>query len=126
MVTGTDAGSPVYPTPSSASPRTRDGPHDSSEHRCQNAGWGAEIHLDLFDPDRRFLDAKAMTLEAWGNDQLNRVFEAHPPVIGHVEVRSVHQCQVRPSILSRLHPRTTNPSLASTSPMRRRSRSASC
>jgi hypothetical protein len=47
-----------------------------------------EIVLDLFNADGDPIDSETINLGAWGNNQLNRIFEGHEPVEGYVELRS--------------------------------------
>ncbi len=47
-----------------------------------------EIVLDLFNADGDPIDSEAIDLGAWGNNQINRIFEGHEPVEGYVELRS--------------------------------------
>ena len=47
-----------------------------------------EIVLDLFNADGDPIDSETIDLGAWGNNQLNRIFEGHEPVEGYVELRS--------------------------------------
>lgn len=54
---------------------------------CQNgSGDAAMIFIELFAADGTSLATEIMPLEAWGNDQLNRIFEDHQPVNGCVDV----------------------------------------
>jgi hypothetical protein len=54
---------------------------------CQSAyEWDQPVHLELFDVEGRSLETMTITLEPWGNDQLNRIFYTHRPIIGAVDV----------------------------------------
>jgi hypothetical protein len=54
---------------------------------CQN-GSSCPVHIavDLYSADGSLLQRHPLTLDAWGNDQLNRVFEGFHPVNGYVDV----------------------------------------
>jgi hypothetical protein len=56
---------------------------------CVN-GTGSEIDIliDLYDAGGTHLDATTLSLGAWGNDQINRIFRDHEPVNGYVDVLS--------------------------------------
>ncbi len=54
---------------------------------CQNGtDLFTLINLELFDADGTSLETVRMTLDAWSNDQINRIFDAYRPVIGYVDV----------------------------------------
>ena len=54
---------------------------------CQNGGDGSMVvNLELFDAEGTSLEQTMMILRAWGNDQLNRVFQDYQPVNGYVDV----------------------------------------
>ena len=54
---------------------------------CQNgSGDMVRVNLELFDAEGNSLETTNMTLDAWSNDQLNRLFEDYRPVNGYVEV----------------------------------------
>jgi hypothetical protein len=47
-----------------------------------------EIVIDLYESAGELLATEEVNLGAWGNNQLNRIFEGHEPVEGYVELRS--------------------------------------
>jgi hypothetical protein len=54
---------------------------------CQNASGGAiEVLVGMSAADGTGLAGELLTIEPWGNEQLNRVFEPHQPVDGYVEI----------------------------------------
>ena len=54
---------------------------------CQSGGDGTMVvNLELFDAEGTLLEQTMMILRAWGNDQLNRVFQDYQPVNGYVDV----------------------------------------
>lgn len=54
---------------------------------CQNGSdQPIVIILDLFDQEGSLLDRKRMSLQAWGNNQRDRVFKDFMPVSGYVDV----------------------------------------
>ena len=54
---------------------------------CQNGtDLFTLINLELFDADGSSLETVRMTLSAWSNDQINRIFDAYRPVVGYVDV----------------------------------------
>ena len=58
---------------------------------CQSTyEWDEAIHIELFDAAGNSLETRTMTLPPWGNDQLNRIFGAHRPIIGAVDVWTEH------------------------------------
>ncbi len=44
------------------------------------------VNLELFDDEGTSLEQTMMILRAWGNDQLNRIFQDYMPVNGYVDV----------------------------------------
>jgi len=56
---------------------------------CVNGTDSAvEIVIDLYDASGDFLATETINLGAWGNNQINRIFQGHQPVEGYVELRS--------------------------------------
>lgn len=56
---------------------------------CQNGFRSAAlINVELFDQQGASLESVNMMMSAWSNEQLDRVFEAHGPVNGRIEVYS--------------------------------------
>ena len=54
---------------------------------CQNGGSdNVVVRLELFDADGTSLETANMVLDAWSNDQRNRIFDAYRPVDGYVDV----------------------------------------
>jgi hypothetical protein len=55
---------------------------------CQSgSGDGTMVvNLELFDHEGSSLGTEMMILRAWGNDQLNRIFQDYMPVNGYVDV----------------------------------------
>jgi len=54
---------------------------------CVNGtGSVVGIDLELFDMEGTSLGTEMMILPAWGNDQINRIFEEFAPITGYVEV----------------------------------------
>ncbi len=55
---------------------------------CQSgSGEGTMIvNLELFDDEGTSFEQTMMILRAWGNDQLNRIFQDYMPVNGYVDV----------------------------------------
>ena len=57
---------------------------------CQNgSGEVTGVSVELFDAEGTSLERTMMVLPAWGNDQLNRIFEDYQPVNGYVDVWTV-------------------------------------
>ena len=57
---------------------------------CQNgSGELTAVSVELFDGEGTSLERATMVLPAWGNDQLNRIFEDYAPVNGYVDVWTV-------------------------------------
>ena len=54
---------------------------------CQSSGDGTMVvNLELFDHEGSSLGTEMMILRAWGNDQMNRIFQDYMPVNGYVDV----------------------------------------
>ncbi len=54
---------------------------------CQSGGDGTMVvNLELFDHEGSSLGTEMMILRAWGNDQMNRIFQDYMPVNGYVDV----------------------------------------
>jgi hypothetical protein len=57
---------------------------------CQNgSGELTAVSVELFDGEGTSLERATMVLPAWGNDQLNRIFEDYMPVNGYVDVWTI-------------------------------------
>ena len=53
---------------------------------CLNATDSmVRIRFELYDSDGRLLGSESLMLNRWSNDQLNRIFGDHEPVIGYVD-----------------------------------------